>query len=297
MKLGTKLFGAFLVVCLLGAAVSAIGIRNASTINDAADLMYARDLTGLSEIKEANIGLLYVGRALRNALLAPTDALRAEAMNRVEFRLKEVEAHLDKARPLFVNESAKAKFAQTDQHWQVYKAAAAKLGTMVKTTALTQNAEVSGFLFGDYAKFSNSLDDAMTDLAKIKEQNAKHASEETTTIYESTRTLMLVLVAIAVASGLGFGYFLTRSITRQLGTEPEVAADLAKRVAEGDLTTPITLRDGDEHSVMAALRTMQSSLASLVANVRGNAESVATASAQIAQGNVCLLYTSPSPRD
>ena len=78
MKLGTKLFGAFLVVCLLGAAVSAIGIRNASTINDAADLMYARDLTGLSEIKEANIGLLYVGRALRNALLAPTDALRAE---------------------------------------------------------------------------------------------------------------------------------------------------------------------------------------------------------------------------
>ena len=288
MKLGTKLFGAFLAVSLFGAAVSAVGIRNASTINDANDLLYLQDLTGLSEVKEANIGMLYVGRALRNALLAPTDALRAEAMSRVESRLKEVEANLDKARPLFVGEAAKAKFALTDQHWQVYKAGAVKLAAMVKATALSQSGDVSGFLFGDYAKFSNSLDDSMTVLAQIKEQNAKRVSEETTTLYENARTLMLLLVLTAVAGGVGFGYFLSRSITRQLGSEPEVAADLAKQVAQGDLTTPITLRDGDEHSVMAALRTMQSSLSSVVANVRGNAESVATASAQIAQGNIDL---------
>ncbi len=288
MKLGTKLFGAFLVVSLFGAAVSAVGIRNASTINDANDLLYLQDLTGLSDVKEANIGLLYVGRSLRNALLAPSDALRAEAMSRVESRMKEVEANLNKARPLFVSEAAKAKFALTDQYWQAYKAGALKLGAMVKTIPLSQNSEMSGFLFGDYAKLSNALDDSMTVLAQIKEQNAKRASEETTVLYENARTLMVLLVLTAVAGGIGFGYFLARSITRQLGAEPEVAADLAKRVAEGDLTTPITLRKGDEQSVMAALQAMQASLSAVVANVRGNAESVATASAQIAQGNTDL---------
>jgi methyl-accepting chemotaxis protein len=93
----------------------------------------------------------------------------------------------------------------------------------------------------------------------------------------------------ASALGLGLAALLswrvTLSITRQLGAEPDVAVRLAQRVAAGDLSTPVVLAPGDSSSLIARLKDMQESLASVVSSVRHNADSVATASAQIAQGN------------
>ena len=71
----------------------------------------------------------------------------------------------------------------------------------------------------------------------------------------------------------------------QLGAEPRDAAELAQNVARGDLSTPIAVQAGDTHSMMAQLLYMQQSLTRIVSRVRQNSEGVATASAEIAQGN------------
>ena len=71
----------------------------------------------------------------------------------------------------------------------------------------------------------------------------------------------------------------------QLGTEPGTAAALARSVAHGDLTVAIDLRPGDTSSLMAQLKRMQDSLATMVAMVHQSSINVASASEQIAQGN------------
>jgi methyl-accepting chemotaxis protein len=76
-----------------------------------------------------------------------------------------------------------------------------------------------------------------------------------------------------------------RRVLRQLGAEPGEAADLARGVAQGDLSLRFELKRGDDHSLMAQLKSMQGSLARVVGSVRQRAEGVATASEQIAQGN------------
>ena len=64
------------------------------------------------------------------------------------------------------------------------------------------------------------------------------------------------------------------------------AVEVARAVATGDLSTPVTVRGGDEIAqLLTALQDMQTSLADVVTNVRQGSESVATASAEIAQGN------------
>ena len=95
----------------------------------------------------------------------------------------------------------------------------------------------------------------------------------------------LALAALAAVLAAGVGFVVTRSLTRQLGGEPAEARDLAAAIAEGDLTRPVTVRAGDQSSLMARLAVMQQGLQKVVSNVRHNSESVATASAQIAQGN------------
>ena len=95
----------------------------------------------------------------------------------------------------------------------------------------------------------------------------------------------LALMGVVLAVGTGGGFALSRSITRALGR----AADSARAVAGGDLAVQIDVRGRDEMSdLMHALRGMQDSLSRIVTEVRQNAESVATASAQIAMGNMDL---------
>jgi methyl-accepting chemotaxis protein len=84
-------------------------------------------------------------------------------------------------------------------------------------------------------------------------------------------------------------YFVIGAIVRralqELGGEPADVTRLAQHVAKGDLSQTITLQRGDSQSMMAQLKHMQESLASVVAKVRRGSEGVATASVQIAQGN------------
>ncbi|RFO97796.1 hypothetical protein DIC66_06945 [Rhodoferax lacus] len=78
---------------------------------------------------------------------------------------------------------------------------------------------------------------------------------------------------------------IVRSQLSSLGAEPSEATELAKRVAAGELDTPIRLKPQDDHSMMAQLGLMQTSLSQIVAKVRHGSEGVAIASAEIAQGN------------
>ena len=285
MKLAAKLITAFVGVCALGALVSAIGIRNMASMSASTEKMYKLDLVGLSYMKEANIDLLYIGRSLRNALLASTEEQRASALAKADENLALARKNLDEAKPLYWSEKGKAEFGKLESQWQEYAAGVGKMRALSAQAKLNDQQEATRYMFGDFMKLVNKVDDQMTVLSNVKESNGKLAFESSEQAYAAARNLMIGLVLAAVVLGVGLGVWLTRGLTSQLGGEPEEAAALARRVASGELNSQINLRPGDTQSIMAALSDMQSNLARVVFNVRQNAESVATASAQIAQGN------------
>jgi methyl-accepting chemotaxis protein len=96
---------------------------------------------------------------------------------------------------------------------------------------------------------------------------------------------MLASGLIAALLAGVFAAWVTRGILRQLGAEPARAADVTRHVGEGNLSLPINLRPGDSSSLMAQLKAMQDSLINVVTHVRRGSESLAVASAEIAQGN------------
>ena len=97
--------------------------------------------------------------------------------------------------------------------------------------------------------------------------------------------ISVLAVLLAGAATLALSAWFVRASLRRL----EGTAAVAERVAQGDLTSPIAPSGSDEITQLeSALARMQRSLGGIVATVRGNADSVATASAQIAQGNLDL---------
>ncbi len=100
----------------------------------------------------------------------------------------------------------------------------------------------------------------------------------------ANRTALLILILAAIASALSVlvGFFVSRSITKPLNE----AVDVAKRVADGDLTSIIAVKTSDETGVlMDALRHMNGSLLKIVGEVRSGTETIATVSSQMASGN------------
>ncbi|GAB3365202.1 MULTISPECIES: methyl-accepting chemotaxis protein [Giesbergeria] len=95
--------------------------------------------------------------------------------------------------------------------------------------------------------------------------------------------LLIALVNVLVAA-LGLWLF-KNQIMRLIGAEPAVVRQAAEAVRAGNLAQHISVAATDSGSVMAAMKTMQDQLATMVAHVRSNAENVATSSAEIAQGN------------
>jgi len=76
-----------------------------------------------------------------------------------------------------------------------------------------------------------------------------------------------------------------RNVRGSLGGEPDEAAALAARIAQGDLTQPVPVRAGDRTSMMAAMHDMQARLQATIGGIRQSAEAIASASRQISAGN------------
>ena len=102
---------------------------------------------------------------------------------------------------------------------------------------------------------------------------------------ELGRNLMLAMGLIAGAGALLFAWWVTRSITRPLAE----ALHVARTVAAGDLSTHILVDRHDEcGQLLGALQDMNGSLVKIVHQVRQSADSMATATSQIAAGNLDL---------
>jgi len=117
--------------------------------------------------------------------------------------------------------------------------------------------------------------------ALIQKASAHVASEAEATARRATTISLGVMLLVCAAGILGAVLF-SRTVTRPLGN----AVRVSQAVAGGDLTVARPSAGKDEIAqLLNALHGMQMSLARVVSHVRQNADSVANASAEIAQGN------------
>jgi methyl-accepting chemotaxis protein len=98
-----------------------------------------------------------------------------------------------------------------------------------------------------------------------------------------------IAVVVAAVAALAIGAALAVLITRSVVGPIQQAVTAAETVAAGDLRLHLSTDRADETGqLLNALQRMNDALVGIVGAVRGNADSVATASGQIAEGNADL---------
>ncbi|MBT0569718.1 HAMP domain-containing protein [Curvibacter sp. CHRR-16] len=115
--------------------------------------------------------------------------------------------------------------------------------------------------------------------------NMKGAAQTSTMVAQKVSTTEQAMVGALLVSlliGGGLIWFIPRSVIEPVNQ----AVAMAHSIAEGDLTHQVPVQGHDEMSrLLASLERMRTHLVDVVSNVRQGSESVAIASAEIAQGN------------
>jgi methyl-accepting chemotaxis protein len=275
------LIAAALLAVLLVAASGLFGLLKAS---QAATALIDRQLSASAVIGDLRAAVGNLRRFEKDALLHNGDPAAIESyLPRWRDTLKSAQAQTLALEPLLDPEArpilAKARQG-LDEYARGFEGVSARLLRGEFGDATYANAAMEPFK-GSVRQLDGKLAEVK---ASVQEEAALKRTEIAALQRQQLLLQSLVLVAVAVLLALG-GWAVAASIT-----QPLAVADAALgRLAAGDLSQTVPVQGRDELSrMMRRLADTQQALRSLVEAIQGNAHSVATASAQIAQGNADL---------
>ncbi|SDN88448.1 methyl-accepting chemotaxis sensory transducer with Cache sensor [Halomonas shengliensis] len=98
-----------------------------------------------------------------------------------------------------------------------------------------------------------------------------------------TRSL-LALLGVGIPLTLLMGLVI-RNVTRRLGGDPAYAAQVVRRIAEGSLDRPVSLRKGDQASLLADIERMRRNLEATIGHIHRSSDEVNGVVEEIGAGN------------
>jgi methyl-accepting chemotaxis protein len=216
LRIEVKIIGIAVGISLFALLVGVIGLMNMAKINQMSAQIYQKELLGVSRIKEAYVNLICFARAEKNVMLsfAKKDKLRYVKIhdtNEAQF-LSNVKA----AASLLEAEQEKASLAKLENAWAEYRDVSKQVIALAAAENLNEARPSIELAMGPAREKINAVTDALEELTRMKEGNARRLSEEAAALYRSSRLVLLSIVTGGVLLGLTLGILLAVAIARPL---------------------------------------------------------------------------------
>lgn len=282
VKISVRLAVCFGALILMMCAVAALGVKNLLTLSDTTNEIvndrYAKVALGSQISDKVNTS----ARSIRNAIIAPDQATTDKYLERAINSTKDVSEHMEMLEKLLSTSKGAELFGKLKDARGEYAKPRNKVIELIREQKKTEAGE---YLFKEVIpaqdKYFAALKDLVAFQVSLMGQSVVKSSEASTTAVN----LMLGLSCVAVLLSALSALLITRSITRPLNE----AVQVATAVASGDLTVQINTAAKDETgALLTSLKTMNDNLHRIVSEVRQGTDTIATASGQIATGNLDL---------
>ncbi|WP_136418537.1 methyl-accepting chemotaxis protein [Herbaspirillum sp. ST 5-3] len=268
--------------CIIGAV---IGLSSLYMANEGLKTNFKQRLVPMEQLDDI-VRLIDRNQIAIAQALTDEPAAVAKEMDAVDKRIAEINARWDS----FVAGTASTMSPQEKELADKFVASRGKFvaeGLKPAVAALRAN-DVQGagrIMRGPMNELFLPVSEAVSRLMHYQEDTAKKEYEKNQTIYFWVRVSCIGGMAFAVLLATVICIWLVRAIAKPLAD----AVNVARSVAAGDLTRRIDVTTIDETGqLLQALKEMNESLVRIVSEVRGGTETIATASSQIASGNLDL---------
>ncbi|MFS2113221.1 methyl-accepting chemotaxis protein [Herbaspirillum frisingense] len=272
-------FGLLMVLML---AMAASGIARLAQLNgqmkDVIHDKYPKTVVAGDIVDQLNL----VARSVRNIVLLKKEAQIKSEYERISGADKAVREDLAQLDRLLTDADSRAALGKLISAQTAYMEKRDKVLTMVQQGGKEGAIDV---LIDEVRPVQSATMSAADALIKLQHDMMKSAGDEVEDNYQQARALLLTLAVVGLAAATAIAWMITRSITRPL----DRAVRVAETVAAGDLTSAIDAHGRDETSMLLrALKKMNDRLLEIVSQVRVSTDTIATASSEIARGNLDL---------
>ena len=253
--LNTKLILGFSSGLLIAAAIGYYSLTSLSALEAETDRMYEMELLGIVHIQEANINLIYMGRAMRQMMIAQDDSTRDKARAQVASARESLRSEMAEGRKRIFREEAIARHDQFQRNFAKFNENVEHAMAMIEREKANPSAAAKFITSAEFAAVVSAADDDLTALTKIKADGSHAKVKEVKSQVAATRRLALLLLGAGFVFAVGFGVLIGNSIKRP----NERLRNSVEGLAGGDVASPIPHTDyPNEIGIMArAIQVLQ----------------------------------------
>uniref|UniRef100_UPI0005A9A14D methyl-accepting chemotaxis protein n=1 Tax=Comamonas granuli TaxID=290309 RepID=UPI0005A9A14D len=278
LRVGLRLGLGFGVILLITAVLALSGIWRIGALKEAGERVATREIEKRSLVEDwaADVRLNWVRT---EAFLKAIDTAYMEKLTAdSQATAAASEGKVQRIETLVQDSQGKALLAAITATRDAYQTKLAEIRELHRNGEPAVPTLVDEQLRPLADKYLQALDALRTYMAT----QLTAGQQDSVAMAEASQVLLGVGACVALALGALMAWMVTRSIVAPL----RQGIQAAEKIAGGDLTQPLETTARDETGqLLQALADMQSRLAAIVSEVRHSAEGVATASAEIAQGN------------
>ncbi len=166
--------------------------------------------------------------------------------------------------PCVADDKDKGYIKDVERLWSEYDA---KIETLLAESRKGESGKVKAreMMTGNIP-LAEKIAAAMDDDVAYNLEVAKKISDDAAAA-KSSAVKLSIFIAVLVAGVIGaMGFLIVRYVMRALGGEPAIAAEIANKIAAGDLSSKFEIKAGDTTSLMVAMKGMTTSIQALVAD-------------------------------
>lgn len=282
LRIATKLLISFAAVLSLTCALGVFSILQLGQVNHTSVDLSTNWMPSIRVLLEMKFDTARYRSLEAQHILAGSDADRAK----YDKKMTDILAQFDKNSALYVTlisePEERVVYSEFQALWKRYMVEHEKI---IQLSRESKDKEAAALQRAASSTISGEIANRIDRLVQVNVDGGQASSASGNALYASSRLWIIGLLCTAMLLGVLLALSIARLISRPLNA----ALKVAQTVAAGDLTSNIVVASTDETGqLLHALHQMNGNLQDIVGRVRGGAETIATASSQIAAGNLDL---------
>ncbi len=272
MKVGTRLGLGFGAVVTLLIIVAILGIMNMRTLQHDIDGLIHDKFPKTVQANDVVNSINAIGLFMRDSLLVTGQENVQKELNGIEEKRKVIKETLDKLQASVASEAGKAALASVLDARTKYVAAQEHF---IKLQKEGKQVEAKIYMMETAMDLQDAYIVSINKLIEHQSASMMKTGDEAEQQVRAALVQIIIVTLIALVAAIVIGFMIVRNLMKQLGGEPDYAAHAVGKIATGDLSINLDIKQGDTSSLVYSLKIMQDSLRGIVAEIKSIVEAAA----------------------
>ncbi|MCQ8105558.1 methyl-accepting chemotaxis protein [Methylomonas sp. SURF-2] len=278
MKVRTRLGLGFASVLFLLALIAGFSIYRMNgllaDIDDMVNDKFPKTVWANNVIGDINV----MARAMRNSLIVKDRETIGKELARLRESRKNIGANLVKLKERIHTSEGLAIYQSVVASQEAYQLAQ---NEFIALADQGKQDEATQYLLTSMRKVQTDYFDNVGKLIDYQTRLMEDSGAQAREMVSAGGTIIKILGLMSLLIGCLAAFIITRTLMRQLGGEPDYAAEVMKTIAAGDLSVDIALEQDDRASLLYDLKMMRDQLRRVVEQVLCNSAALTSASKEV----------------